>query len=62
MAVVLPISVWRSIRFGRKRYYMASVLLFTVSSFLCGMASSLSMLVVFRCMQGAACGALQPVS
>src|SRR6202790_3342699 len=40
-AVVLPISGWLSIRFGRKRYYMVSVVLFTVSSFLCGMASSL---------------------
>src|SRR6202167_4015460 len=53
-AVVLPISGWLSIRFGRKRYYMASVVLFTVSSFLCGMASSLGMLVLFRVMQGAA--------
>jgi MFS transporter, DHA2 family, multidrug resistance protein len=61
-AVVLPISGWLSIRFGRKRYYMASVVLFTVSSFLCGMASSLGMLVLFRVMQGAAGGGLQPVS
>src|ERR1700722_20741307 len=55
-AVVLPISGWLSIRFGRKRYYMASVVLFTVSSFLCGMATSLGMLVLFRVMQGAAGG------
>jgi len=61
-AVVLPISGWLSIRFGRKRYYMASVVLFTVSSFLCGIASSLGMLVLFRIMQGAAGGGLQPVS
>ena len=61
-AVVLPISGWLSIRFGRKRYYMASVVLFTVSSFMCGMASSLGMLVLFRIMQGAAGGGLQPVS
>src|ERR1700674_1233267 len=61
-AVVLPISGWLSIRFGRKPYYMASVVLFTVSSFLCGMATSLSMLVLFRVMQGAAGGGLQPVS
>ena len=61
-AVVLPISGWLSIRFGRKRYYMASVVLFTVSSFLCGMATSLGMLVLFRVMQGAAGGGLQPVS
>src|ERR1700687_1504875 len=37
-AVVLPISGWLSVRFGRKRYYMVSVVLFTVSSFLCGIA------------------------
>src|SRR5713226_3801503 len=43
-AVVLPISGWLSIRFGRKRYYMASVVVFTVSSFLCGIAPSLGVL------------------
>src|SRR5216683_4329106 len=61
-AVVLPISGWLSIRFGRKRYYMASVVAFTASSFLCGIAPSLGMLVVFRVLQGAAGGGLQPVS
>ena len=61
-AVVLPISGWLSIRFGRKRYYMASVVAFTVSSFLCGIAPSLGMLVMFRVLQGAAGGGLQPVS
>src|SRR5579884_680073 len=61
-AIVLPISGWLSVRFGRKRYYMASVVLFTASSFLCGMAPSLGMLIVFRVMQGAAGGGLQPVS
>src|ERR1700740_3461905 len=47
-AVVLPISGWLSIRFGRKRYYMASVVAFTASSLLCGIAPSLGTLVVFR--------------
>src|ERR1700726_5338398 len=61
-AVILPISAWLATRFGRKRFYMASVVLFTVSSFLCGMATSLGMLVLFRVMQGAAGGGLQPVS
>jgi MFS transporter, DHA2 family, multidrug resistance protein len=61
-AIVLPISGWLSIRLGRKRYYMASVVLFTVSSFLCGMAPSLGMLIIFRILQGAAGGGLQPVS
>src|ERR1700693_6234122 len=61
-AVVLPISGWLSIRFGRKRYYMASVVLFTASSFLCGIAPSLGVLVMFRVLQGAAGGGLQPLS
>src|SRR6202790_3521556 len=61
-AVVLPISGWLSIRFGRKRYYIVSVVLFTASSFLCGIAPSLGMLVMFRVLQGAAGGGLQPVS
>jgi DHA2 family multidrug resistance protein len=47
---------------GRKQYYMASVVLFTFSSFLCGMAPSLGMLIIFRILQGAAGGGLQPVS
>jgi MFS transporter, DHA2 family, multidrug resistance protein len=61
-AVVLPISGWLSVRFGRKRYYIASVAIFTVSSFLCGIAPSLGMLILFRVLQGAGGGGLQPVS
>ena len=61
-AVVLPISGWLSIRFGRKRFYMACVVIFTVSSFLCGIAPSLGMLILFRVIQGAGGGGLQPVS
>ena len=41
-AVVLPISGWLSIRLGRKRFYMGCVVIFTVSSFLCGIATSLA--------------------
>src|ERR1700759_5716367 len=44
-AIVLPITGWLSIRFGRKRFYMACVVIFTVSSFLCGIAPSLAMLI-----------------
>jgi DHA2 family multidrug resistance protein len=61
-AVVLPISGWLSIRLGRKRFYLACVVVFTVSSFLCGIAPSLGMLVLFRVIQGAGGGGLQPVS
>src|SRR5712671_5061879 len=51
-AIILPISAWLATRFGRKRFYMASVALFTVSSFLCGLAPSLGMLVLFRVLHG----------
>jgi len=59
-AIVLPLSGWFSSLIGRKRFYMSCVALFTVSSFLCGLAPSLGMLVVFRIMQGAGGGGLQP--
>ncbi len=61
-AIVLPISGWLSVLFGRKRFYMAAVVVFTVSSFLCGIAPSLGMLIAFRVLQGAGGGGLQPVS
>jgi len=61
-AIVLPLSGWFSALFGRKRFYMTCVLLFTVSSALCGLAPSLGMLTLFRVMQGLGGGALQPVS
>jgi len=59
-AIVLPLSGWLSSILGRKRFYMSCVALFTVSSFLCGLAPSLGMLVLFRIMQGAGGGGLQP--
>src|SRR5262245_2871671 len=60
-AIVLPLSAWLSRVFGRKNYYMACVALFTVSSFLCGLAPSLSLLIFFRVLQGIAGGGLAPV-
>jgi DHA2 family multidrug resistance protein len=51
-AIVLPVSGWLSNVLGRKRFYMICVALFTVSSFLCGIAGSLNMLLVFRILQG----------
>ncbi len=59
-AIVLPMSGWFSSRIGRKRFYMLCVTLFTISSFLCGLAPSLGMLVFFRVLQGAGGGGLQP--
>jgi DHA2 family multidrug resistance protein len=59
-AMVLPISGWMANRIGRKRFYMSCVFLFTVCSFLCGIAPTLGILVFFRVLQGAAGGGLQP--
>ena len=59
-AIVLPASGWLSTVFGRKRFYMTCVVLFTVSSFLCGIAPNLPFLIVARILQGAGGGGLQP--
>jgi MFS transporter, DHA2 family, multidrug resistance protein len=61
-AIVLPLTGWFSRLFGRKAFYMSCVGIFIISSFLCGMASSLPLLVLFRVLQGAGGGGLQPVS
>src|SRR5271154_924602 len=60
-AVVLPMSAWLSRVFGRKRYYMISVGLFTITSFLCGIAPSLNFLVIFRVLQGVGGGGVGAV-
>src|SRR3954469_23676466 len=59
-AIILPMSGWLSTRVGRKRFYMACVVLFTLSSMLCGMATTLPMLILFRVMQGLGGGGLGP--
>ena len=59
-AIILPLSGWLSSVIGRKRFYMICVAIFTMSSFLCGFAASLGMLVVFRILQGVGGGGLQP--
>src|SRR5437762_4872952 len=53
---------WLASMFGRKRLLMLSVVGFTLSSFLCGLAPTLALLIVFRILQGATGGALQPLS
>src|SRR3979490_2361243 len=60
-AVVLPMSAWLSERVGGKKFYMSCVLLFTISSFLCGLAPSLGLLIFFRVLQGVGGGGLAPV-
>ncbi len=61
-AVVLPASSWFSLKFGRKRFLITCIIIFTVSSFACGSATSLAMILMARAVQGAGGGALQPLS
>jgi len=60
-AIILPMSAWLSRAFGRRRYYMMCVALFTVTSLLCGFAPNLGMLIFFRVLQGIGGGGLAPV-
>jgi MFS transporter, DHA2 family, multidrug resistance protein len=61
-AIVLPISGWLSQTFGRKRYFLASIIGFSITSLLCGLAPSLSLLIMARGLQGITGGGLQPSS
>src|SRR5579862_5653616 len=60
-AVVLPMSAWLSCVFGRKNYYMACVALFTITSFFCGIAPTLGIMLLSRVLQGIGGGGLAPV-
>lgn len=59
-AIVLPMSGWLSNVIGRKRFYMSCVAVFTASSIFCGLAPNLTVLILFRVLQGAGGGGLQP--
>ncbi|HLI83055.1 MAG TPA: DHA2 family efflux MFS transporter permease subunit [Bryobacteraceae bacterium] len=59
-AIVLPLSGWMSGLLGRKRYFLLCILLFSISSVLCGLAPSLGALILFRVLQGVGGGGLQP--
>jgi DHA2 family multidrug resistance protein len=61
-AIILPASNWFARRFGRKRFLLFCVIVFTVASFFCGAAPSLGVILLARVMQGAGGGALQPLS
>ncbi len=61
-AIFLPASGWFARYFGRKRFLIACIAIFTVSSFVCGIANDLAVLVIARVIQGAGGGALQPLS
>jgi MFS transporter, DHA2 family, multidrug resistance protein len=61
-AIVLPLSGWLVASLGRKRFFLICITFFTASSFLCGIAPSLGFLLLFRVMQGAFGGGLQPMA
>jgi DHA2 family multidrug resistance protein len=61
-ATILPITGWISARLGRRNYFLLSIALFTIASGLCGMATSLEQIILFRVIQGLAGGGLQPSS
>ncbi len=61
-AIVLPISGWLANLFGRKRFFLLCIFVFTVSSLLCGIAPSLPLLILFRVIQGVGGGGLQPMA
>jgi DHA2 family multidrug resistance protein len=61
-AIILPITGWLSAYIGRRNYFLLSIAVFTLASGLCGMATSLGQLIVFRAVQGLAGGGLQPSS
>ena len=61
-AVVLPMTAWLSRLLGRKTYYLLCVILFTISSFFCGVAPSLGFMLIWRIVQGVGGGGLAPVA
>src|SRR5215469_16998491 len=61
-AIVLPISGWFAAVLGRKRFFLLCLAIFTISSLLCGIAPSLGAIILFRVLQGAGGGGLQPVA
>jgi EmrB/QacA subfamily drug resistance transporter len=62
LAAVIPVTGWAARRFGAKQVYMTSLVLFTLGSALCGLASSTASLVLFRVLQGAGGGMIMPVA
>src|SRR5947208_2324922 len=60
LVIIMPLTAWLGVTFGRKRVYMSCLALFTAASFFCGTARSLTTLLIFRVIQGIGAGALQP--
>ncbi len=61
-AIIIPSTAWFGQRFGRKRFLLTCVATFTITSFLCGVAANMPMLLLMRVIQGASGGALQPIA
>lgn len=61
-AIILPITGWLIAHLGRRNYFLLSIAVFTLASALCGMATGLGQLILFRVIQGLAGGGLQPSS
>ena len=61
-AIVLPLGAWASSVMGRKNFFLFCIVIFTIASFLCGAAPSLPLLLMFRVLQGAGGGGLQPMA
>jgi DHA2 family multidrug resistance protein len=61
-AIAVPLTGWLTQRFGAVRLFVTSIVLFTIASLLCGLATSLQMLIVFRVLQGAVAGPMIPLS
>jgi MFS transporter, DHA2 family, multidrug resistance protein len=62
VSVTIPMTGWCAVRFGRKRYFFASVLMFVIASAMCGLAGRVGEMVIFRLLQGAAGAAMIPLS
>jgi MFS transporter, DHA2 family, multidrug resistance protein len=61
-AIILPMTGWLARQFGRKRLLLTAIIGFTTASFMCGLAPNLASLIIFRIIQGAAGGTMQPLS
>ena len=61
-AIVLPLGGWASSVLGRRNFFVFCIIVFTIASFLCGAAPTLPLLLLFRIIQGAGCGGLQPMA
>ncbi|HEY3331225.1 MAG TPA: DHA2 family efflux MFS transporter permease subunit [Capsulimonadaceae bacterium] len=62
VVILMPLTNWLSLRFGRKNVYIGSLVLFTLSSLLCGISHSLTELIIWRVVQGMGAGTLQPLA